>query len=238
METKRTRTKAHFPKFCDKELDLNDLLALAESAIHLTAPDMIAAVQNIYEHPLLKEVLSMPYVQDLKQRLHDLTAEEARELLRKLKTLPCAESSMVAWSNVLSSCVGSNTAPYQLGAGLNALAAMYYLVKYLKKEAGAPNTALAVLIDARDHIEKYGSKNAKDGTPANFARHLMQRTINKSDQELSGTQAASIVIGAPSLHAAKPQLTLIMPPSMTSYAAKLKQQQRIHPLHQLQKNAQ
>jgi len=75
---------------------------------------------------------------------------------------------------------------------------MFYLVKYLKKEAGSPNSALAILIDARDHINEYGSQGPDANTPQHFARHLLSRCVNKSDQELSGTQSASVVLGFPS----------------------------------------
>lgn len=196
MEPMRRRTTAQFPEYDpDRHLNIDDLLKLVDDS-HIDDNEYVVnAVQSIYKHALLAEVLSMDEFAPLKTKLLVMKASEARELLQELRSIPCAEAKLVDWSTELTYTTGSNTAPIHMGAGKSALAAMFYLVKYFKKEAGRPNTALAVLIDARDHINEYGSTGTDSTSPAHFARHLLQRAINKSDEELSGTQSASVVLG-------------------------------------------
>ena len=198
MHPRRRRTTAHFPDFDENfNLSIDAILATFETDLEAdeTGANCVLAVHRIFEHRLLAEVISMPEFAPLKQKLADISTLDARAFLREIQSLPCAEAAVVDWSPELTHATCSNTAPYHLGAGKTALAAMFYLVKYLKKEAGSPNTALAVLIDARDHINEYGSKGPDAGTPQHFARHLLSRCVNKSDQELSGTQSASVVLG-------------------------------------------
>ena len=196
MPPMRRRTTTHFPDF-DKDFDLS-IDAIFE---HLKEDDsegdskFVRAAQRIFEHRLLKEVISMPEFTSLKLELAEITAEDARAFLDEIKRLPCAEARVVEWSPELTHATSSNTAPYHLGAGKTALAALFYLVKYFKKEAGSLNKALSILIDARDHIDEYGSKGPDANSPQRFARHLLSRCINKSDQELSGTQSASVTLG-------------------------------------------
>jgi hypothetical protein len=102
---------------------------------------------------------------------------------------------LVDWNDVLTECTGSNTAPYLLGAGQGSVAAMYYIVKYFKKEAGELNSALVVMLDAKKHLEQYGSKADNAGTPEREGWRWMERTLNKCDTELSLTQATSLLLG-------------------------------------------
>ena len=198
MHPKRRRTTAHFPDFDENfELSIDAILKSlgAEFEADENGAKCVLAVQNIFRHRLLAEVISMPEFASLKKKLGEISAVDARAFLQETRSLPCAEATVVDWSPELTHATCSNTAPYHLGAGKTALAAMFYLVKYLKKEAGRPNIALAVLIDARYHIHEYGSKGPDAGTPQHFARHLLNRCVNKGDQELSGTQSASVVLG-------------------------------------------
>ena len=196
MSPKRRRTTAHFPDFdSDFELSVDGILTSLEQVEDEDDSQFVRAVQRIYKHRLLDEVMSMPEFASLKKKLAEITTEEARALINEIRSLPCAEAAVVEWSPELTHATCSNTAPYHLGAGKTALAAMFYLVKYFNKEAGSPNSALAVLIDARDHINEYGSKGPEANTPQHFARHLLSRCVNKGDQELSGTQSASVVLG-------------------------------------------
>ena len=196
MPPMRRRTTAHFPDF-DGDFDLS----IDTIFDHLNEDDseddsrFVRAAQRIFEHRLLQEVISMPEFASLKTKLAEINGEDARALLEEIRRLPCAEARVVEWSPELTHATCSNTAPYHLGAGKTALAAVFYLVKYLGKEAGSPNTALSILIDARDHISEYGSKGPDANSPQHFARHLLSRCVNKGDQELSGTQSASVVLG-------------------------------------------
>ena len=159
MPPMRRRTTAHFPKFDPNfELSLESIVGHLEEIDKEDDAGHVCVVQRIYEQTLLKEVISMPEFATLRTQLAEISAEHARALLEEIKSLPCAEARVVEWSPELTHATCSNTAPYHLGAGKTALGAMFYLVKYLGKEAGSPNTALSILIDARDHINEYGSK--------------------------------------------------------------------------------
>jgi len=72
---------------------------------------------------------------------------------------------------------------------------MFYLVKYLSKEAGELGASLAVMADARRHIKEWGSTARDAGEPARNAQHLMQRTLNKCDVEVASTVGASMLLG-------------------------------------------
>ncbi len=136
METKRRRTTAQFPDYdVNIHLNIDDLLKLVDDAHVDDDKYVVDAVQSIYQHRLLLEVLSLEEFIPLKAKLLILTASEARKLLEELKTIPCAEAKLVDWSTELTYDTGSNTAPIHLGAGKSALAAMFYMVKYFKKRS-------------------------------------------------------------------------------------------------------
>ena len=66
--------------------------------------------------------------------------------------------------------------------------------RYLTKNCLEVNAALSVLLDARDHLEAYGSRAADDGTPERDARFMMQRVLNRLDTELALSEAASMLL--------------------------------------------
>jgi len=169
-----------FPRF-DTDCELNTASILESLETNLKEDDsmFVKAVQRIFEHRLLAEVISMPEFASLKTNLAEITVEQARAFLEEVRCLPCAEATVVEWSPELTHATCSNTAPYHLGAGKTALAAMFYLVKYLKKEAGSPNSALAILIDARDHINEYGSQ----GPDANTSQHFRYASFEPLRQQ-------------------------------------------------------
>jgi hypothetical protein len=202
LEPIRSRMAPHHVVKGIEELDLDKILAMHRSNYE-SDEDFVAATKNIYAHPLLAEVLSMPSHLPLKIKLDAMTIEDAENLHEQFKLLPCAEAMMVEFNEVLSFLTSSNTAPYLLGAGVACLAAMFYLVKYLDKEAGDPNVALSVLIDARDHVGKYGAPNGKNESASEFARRVFKRAVIKSDTEIAATQSASIVLGEKSFYSSE-----------------------------------
>ena len=72
------------------------------------------------------------------------------------------------------------------------------MCKYMIKEAYALAASLSVLLDARQHIEKYPSKASDSGANDRTSKHFLQRVLNSETAELSTTQAAAIVLGVPS----------------------------------------
>ena len=67
--------------------------------------------------------------------------------------------------------------------------------RYFTKDSVQLATSVSILLDARDHLDKYGSRAADAGTPARDARFLMTRALNKLDSELALTQAAAMLLG-------------------------------------------
>ena len=55
--------------------------------------------------------------------------------------------------------------------------------------------SLSVLIDARNHIEKYRSTADDEGTPPRTSMHFLERVLNSARAEIAPTQAAAIVLG-------------------------------------------
>ena len=132
MPPQRRQTTPLFPQF-DTDFELNTASILESLETNLKEDDsmFVQAVQRIFEHRLLAEVISMPEFASLKTNLAEITVEQARAFLEEVRCLPCAEATVVEWSPELTHATCSNTAPYHLGAGKTALAAMFYLVKYL-----------------------------------------------------------------------------------------------------------
>lgn len=123
------------------------------------------------------------------------TGKDALLVLRAWEELSCRNSRVVAFNDVLTSCVRSNSAPMLLGAEASARAAMFYLAKYITKDSTSMQASVAVLADARKHIDKWPSVADDSGTIQRTAKHFAQRALNRLTMELSDTQAASCVLG-------------------------------------------
>ena len=154
------------------------------------------AVQRVLDFEPVEELLKLPMLAPLFQRLGCLTAEENRRLVQEWRHLRCANANLVDFNDVLTTCTGSNTAPYQLGAGQAAAGALFYLVKYFTKDSCKINSALSVLREARQTLETHGSR-AEDQGPQRDRQFMMTRALNKLDSEIALTQAAAMLLGMP-----------------------------------------
>ena len=74
--------------------------------------------------------------------------------------------------------LGCNTAPYLLGSGSAARSALFYLTKYLSKDAVRLSTCISVLLDARQHIKCFASVAADTGTATRTAQYYVARVLN------------------------------------------------------------
>lgn len=121
----------------------------------------------------------------------------ARRALALLAGLACRNGSLVSYNDVLTNAFGCNTAPMTLGSLESAKAAMFYLVKYLTKDAVALRACLSVLADAAKHIAMFPSTAEDSGEPPRTGKHFLQRSINALSalQEISDTQAAACLLG-------------------------------------------
>lgn len=69
----------------------------------------------------------------------ELTDETAVTLVRTWKGMTCRNSIVLDWSEILTMCSKSNTAPYPLGVGNSAASALFYLVKCARCTACRPS---------------------------------------------------------------------------------------------------
>ncbi len=86
-----------------------------------------------------------------------------------------------------------------LGSMESARAALYYLLKYLTKDATQVESVLTLLAAARRHVQRFPSQAADSGTPRREALHTIMRIANQQNlqMEYSGTQAALRMVGLP-----------------------------------------
>jgi len=173
--------------------ELDDLIATVDLADDAA---VLETVQRVFEFRPVLTLLDDVRLSTLKTKLAEgLSAVEAREVCTTWRELRCANSNIVDWNPLQTEGTGSNTASYFLGVGEGALGAMFYISSYLIKEAGKLNVALALMLDAHQHLDAYGSKAADKGTPERDARFLMQRALIKADSELALTQGTALLIG-------------------------------------------
>ena len=105
---------------------------LASSIAHCDLNDgaaAIAVVQRVIHFAPVRVLLDDASQSTLRARLRGVSEQEAIDLVKEWQRLAHANASLVDYAEVLTSCTGSNTAPYFLGAGQSAAAALFYLVK-------------------------------------------------------------------------------------------------------------
>ena len=139
----------------------------------------------------------LPELAEPRRRLEACSPAEATLLVQGWRKLECANASFVEFFEVLTACLGCNTACYFLGGGESAKAAMYYMIKYVTKDSVELNALLSIVKHAREHIDVFTSRAADAEThPAQRkGQHLLARVNNQVDNELSDTFAASLCLG-------------------------------------------
>jgi hypothetical protein len=135
---------------------------------------------------------------EVKTRLEAMDEAEMRRVVAAWGAVPCANASVTSFSQVLTSILQCNTAPYVLGARESSRATSFYLVKYMTKDCVALHRSLSVLVDAKRHIDRWESTAADVGMPERTAAHFLQRACNSYQAEVMDTQAASLLLN---LHA-------------------------------------
>ena len=148
--------------------------------------------------PMVRAGLMRP---ELDEKLGAVRVKEGCRLLRQslmaLAALRCKNADFVEYNRAITFCLGCNTAPMLMGSGLASRAMTHYLVKYVTKDAVDLSASMSVLADAMRHVEARPSTAADTGSVQRTAKHFMQRVCHKSFEELSPTQAASLVLGMP-----------------------------------------
>lgn len=122
------------------------------------------------------------------------------DLCNETKNVIAARNgAVVNYSPTASGTLRCNTAAYHLGGNEQAKATLYYLIKYITKDALSPTTSLSLLSHAREKILAYPSLATDTGTDLRTGQHLVTVMVNKSTscKEITDTQAASYLQGMP-----------------------------------------
>lgn len=77
--------------------------------------------------------------------------------LQTLNVIGIRNGGVVNYSPTASGTLKCNTAAYHLGANEQAKAIIYYLIKYITKDALTPTTTLSLLLHARQIINQHQS---------------------------------------------------------------------------------
>jgi hypothetical protein len=115
------------------------------------------------------------------------------------RNLPYQNGLVVACNPVMKGICPGNQAAYILGSTAASRVASMYLVKYLTKDSHKLAATASAFALAMRETKRKPSVAEDAGTPRREAMHVLERTINSLSvtQELSGTQAAAIVLGHP-----------------------------------------
>ena len=111
--------------------------------------------------------------------------------------LACGNGKVADFNLAFAGCTRSNSNAQTLGAGAAALAAGIYQGKYTSKSVGNISASATLIIQAQKYIKDHPSVAQGEhpsGTAERDAMHLAQYMVNHSDQELTGTQAAAVVL--------------------------------------------
>lgn len=156
-----------------------------------------ALLRALAEHePFLAVLRKWEMEETVAERLRTISAASAAKLVARLRELaPCANGSLVEFSDMLSGCLGCNTAPYLLGASEGAKAAMFYMIKYVTKDSVELRSCLSLLVDAKRHIDRYPSVAEDRDTPDRTTKHFVARVNNAANMEMSFTQGVTLLLG-------------------------------------------
>jgi hypothetical protein len=102
-------------------------------------------------------------------------------------------AAVVDFSPVATACLSCNTASYLLGGLAQAKAILFYLIKYICKDAVALTQTLVVIKHAREKQEKIPSAAENSGTDIRTGQYLLTIILNKLTgmTEMCDTQCAA-----------------------------------------------
>ena len=151
-------------------------------------------VRDVASFEPVAQLLECSMLHQTRDALAQASEDQAANILLRWQKLECANGCLVEFNELLTLLSASNTAPVMLGAGGAAAGALFYLVKYFTKENVRLSHALPLLLDARKHLETFGSQS-NDKSPAAEAKYVLSRSLNKMDSEMSFTQLAAMLLG-------------------------------------------
>jgi len=155
----------------DGSKTLRDLLAMDSAEVDaFSNQKCLECARQVVEEP--SYLLSLPEVgATLRERLYNVTALEARDLVNTWRGMSCRNASLIEFSPILTRLLNCNSAPLLLGAGQSAKGAGLYMCKYMVKEAYALSASLSILLDARQNIEAYPTLADDAGAARRTVQH-------------------------------------------------------------------
>ena len=128
--------------------------------------------------------------------LNNLDDESKRNTF---KVISHRNGGVVNYSPTASAALRCNTAAYHLGGNDQAKSTLFYLIKYITKDALSPTTSLALIAYARSKVDAYPSIAHDTGTDIRTGQHLLTVMLNKSRscKEIADTQAALSLLNMP-----------------------------------------
>ena len=106
-------------------------------------------VQEMLQDRHISQLLDeLPELAALAERLRACTAEEAAAIVTGWRALKCVNASFVEYIRVMTAALsGANTAPYFIGGGESAKAAMFYMIKCTCTQAEPSRGSLMISLD-------------------------------------------------------------------------------------------
>ena len=133
-----------------------------------------------------------------RERLRGVTSAEAGDIIAGWRQLECANAKVADYNDVITNVLNCNNAPYFLGAGEGARAALFYMIKYITKDSVELSASLTVFADALASTKRHGSRAEDAGTSTRDGKlfaHRILNLLNGGTQEFSDTQMAAMLIG-------------------------------------------
>jgi hypothetical protein len=95
--------------------------------------------------------------QELSAKIDTLTPDDAAKIVAAWHQLGCRNAQIANYGMVLSAVLGCNNNPLLLGVDAAAKAALFYIVKYVSKDALEPLESLSILCDVKEYTDKWPS---------------------------------------------------------------------------------
>ena len=156
------------------------------------------SIENLLS--LLDADIGIPYEEgDIRKWLEIIDNLDSSTKRVVVDVLEKRNGAVVDYSPVATQCLSSNTAAYLLGGLEQSKSILYYLIKYITKDAKKITNSLCIIREAIQQIRKHPSTAKDSHTDSRTGKHLLQVLLNKLNgmTETSDTQAAAGLLGMP-----------------------------------------
>ncbi|EPZ30764.1 hypothetical protein ROZALSC1DRAFT_28418 [Rozella allomycis CSF55] len=186
--------------------DTVDLLPVSDLDIDISYDKLFKTINDNRtiawesERPYLKNTLMqfLPKLSNtITSNIHKLSDDEIWTLNQDFKE---RNGWIVETNDVLASVLNCNTEACSVGGEEQAKTILFYLLKYLNKEAAELSTTINVIKEALHYVKQNPSHvPEKDTDETRFGKYFLQRLQNRITGlvEISDTQAAAYLLGLP-----------------------------------------